>query len=197
MARCTCPTSTAPSTSRSGLRDGRRRALQLRLRLACGCGGHPAAAASLRHCCPAARWQIGEGPCLRRARSRCRGRWMGAWHLSSCSRPLRACQGRRAPFRRRRGAIQRTTRNYDTRVQSKIHSLASLAAARATCQPAAAARRSQARRGAHPCTQNAGVHPRPRLRPAHTAACPRAYAGGGPWWRISAFGLRWRAGGRG
>ena len=34
-----------------------------------------------------------------------------------------------------------------TRVQSKIHSLANLAAARATCQPAAAARRSQARRG--------------------------------------------------
>ena len=31
-----------------------------------------------------------------------------------------------------------------TRVQSKIHSLANLAAARATCQPAAAARRSQA-----------------------------------------------------
>ena len=65
---------------------------------------------------------------------------------------------------------QRTSRpdlpTYDTRVQSKIHSLANLAAARATCQPAAAARRSQARRGAHP-TQNAGVHPRPRLRPAH------------------------------
>ena len=58
------------------------------------------------------------------------------------------------------------TATYDTRVQSKIHSLANLAAARATCQPAAAARRSQARRGAHP-TQNAGVHLRPRLRPAH------------------------------
>ena len=53
-----------------------------------------------------------------------------------------------------------------TRVQSNIHGLANLAAARATCQPAAAARRSQARRGAYP-TQNAGVHPRPRLRPAH------------------------------
>ena len=33
---------------------------------------------------------------------------------------------------------------------SKIHSLANLAAARASCQPAVAARRSQARRGAHP-----------------------------------------------
>ena len=70
------------------------------------------------------------------------------------------------------------TRIYDTSVQSKIHSLANLAAARATCQPAAAARRSQARRGARP-TQNAGVHPRPRLRPAHGRL--RAYAGGGPW----------------
>ena len=36
-----------------------------------------------------------------------------------------------------------------TRVQSKVRSLANLAAASATCQPAAAARRSQARRGAH------------------------------------------------
>ena len=60
----------------------------------------------------------------------------------------------------------RHAQTYDTRVQSKIHRLSNLAAARATCQPAAAARRSQARRGAHP-TQNAGVHPRPRLRPAH------------------------------
>ena len=51
-------------------------------------------------------------------------------------------------------------------MQSKIHSLPNLAAARATCQPAAAARRSQARRGAHP-PQDAGVHLRPRLRPAH------------------------------
>ena len=55
---------------------------------------------------------------------------------------------------------------YDTRVQSKIHSLANLAAARATCRLAAAARRSQARRGAQP-TQDAGLHPRPRLCPAH------------------------------
>ena len=47
-------------------------------------------------------------------------------------------------------------------VPTKIHSLANVAAARATCQPAAAARRSQARRGAHPL-QNAGVHLRPRL----------------------------------
>jgi hypothetical protein len=61
----------------------------------------------------------------------------------------------------------------DTRVQSKIHSLANLAAARATCQPAAAARRSQARRGAHP-TQNreawrggASSGPRKPRQPSH------------------------------
>ena len=60
---------------------------------------------------------------------------------------------------------QRTTQAYDTRVQSKIHSLANLAAARATCRLAAAARRSQGR-GAQP-TQDAGLHPRPRLCPAH------------------------------
>jgi hypothetical protein len=74
---------------------------------------------------------------------------------------------------------------YDTRVQSKIHSLTNLAAAKATCQPAAAARRSQARRGAHP-TQNAGVHaprPAPHGSAPPAAACPREYAGGGPWWR--------------
>ena len=39
------------------------------------------------------------------------------------------------------------TQTYNTRVQSKVRSLANLAAASATCQPAAAARRSQARRG--------------------------------------------------
>ena len=50
--------------------------------------------------------------------------------------------------------------------EPKIHSLADLAAARATCRLAAAARRSQARRGAQP-TQDAGLHPRPRLCPAH------------------------------
>ena len=49
------------------------------------------------------------------------------------------------------------TQTYDTRVQSKIHSFANLAAARATCRLAAAARRSQARRGAQP-TQDAGLH---------------------------------------
>ena len=63
---------------------------------------------------------------------------------------------------------------YDTRVPSKIHSLANLAAARATCQPAAAARRSQARRAAHP-TQNAGVESSAasidRLRCAATDVC--------------------------
>ena len=42
------------------------------------------------------------------------------------------------------------TETYVTRFQSKIHSLAILAAARATCRLAAAARRSQARRGAQP-----------------------------------------------
>ena len=45
---------------------------------------------------------------------------------------------------------------HDTRVQSKIHGLANLAAARATCQPAAVARRSQARRGAHPTQRGGG-----------------------------------------
>ena len=60
----------------------------------------------------------------------------------------------------------RHAQTYNTRVQSKVRSLANLAAASATCQPAAAARRSQARRGAHP-PQDAGVHLRPRLRPAH------------------------------
>ena len=44
----------------------------------------------------------------------------------------------------------RHAQTYNTRVQSKVRSLANLAAASATCQPAAAARRSQARRGAHP-----------------------------------------------
>ena len=58
--------------------------------------------------------------------------------------------------------------------QSKVRSLANLAAASATCQPAVAARRSQAaRRGAHP-PQNAGVHLRPRLRPAHGRLPTRA-----------------------
>ena len=51
------------------------------------------------------------------------------------------------------GQIRET---YDTRVESKIHRPANLAAARATCQLAAAARRSHARRGARPA-QNAGV----------------------------------------
>ena len=46
-------------------------------------------------------------------------------------------------------------RDLHTRVQAKIHSLANSAAARATCRLAAAARRSQARRGAQP-TQDAG-----------------------------------------
>ena len=58
-----------------------------------------------------------------------------------------------------------------------------------TCQPAAATRRSQARRRARPA-YDAGVHLRPR--PAgprqQTAPRPRAYAGGGPWRRKSAFG---------
>ena len=57
--------------------------------------------------------------------------------LAAAPAPAR---GRRAPFRRRRGQSSgRHAQTYDTRVQSKIHSLANLAAARATCQPAAAA----------------------------------------------------------
>ena len=48
----------------------------------------------------------------------------------------------------------------------KIIASANLAAAGATCRLAAAARRSQARRGGQP-TQDAGLHPRPRLCPAH------------------------------
>ena len=51
-----------------------------------------------------------------------------------------------------------------------------------TCQPAAAARRSQARRRARPA-YDAGVHLRPRLGPANSPPRPRAYAGGGPWRR--------------
>ena len=50
----------------------------------------------------------------------------------------------------------RHAQTYNTRVQSKERSLANLAAASATCQPAATARHSQARRGAHP-PQDAGV----------------------------------------
>ena len=68
---------------------------------------------------------------------------------------------------RRGGHFQRTTAtDLHTRVQAKIDSLANSAAARATCRLAAAARRSQARRGAQP-TQDAGLHPWPRLCPAH------------------------------
>ena len=78
-----------------------------------------------------------------------------------------ACVEDVTPASSRGGHFQRTTRQtYNTRAQSKVRSLANLAAASATCQPAAAARRSQARRGAHP-PQDAGVHLRPRLRPAH------------------------------
>ena len=55
------------------------------------------------------------------------------------------------------GRFQRNTQTYNTRVESKVRSLANLAAASAICQPAAAARRSQARRGAHP-PQDAWVH---------------------------------------
>ena len=61
------------------------------------------------------------------------------------------CAGAGALGWREGGACQRTTRQtYNTRVQSKVRSLANLAAASAACQPAASARRSQARRGAHP-----------------------------------------------
>ena len=63
----------------------------------------------------------------------------------------------------------RHAQTYNTRVQSKVRSLANLAAASATCEPVRGrrARRSdRRRRGAHP-PQDAGVHLRPRLRPAH------------------------------
>ena len=60
-------------------------------------------------------------------------------------------QARRQLSCNRGGASSgRRAQTYNTRVQSKVRSLANLAAASATCQPAAAARRSQARRGAHP-----------------------------------------------
>ena len=82
-----------------------------------------------------------------------------------CARRARRCLAPRARSARpsaatrcatrEGGHFQRTTSvTYDTRVQSKIHSLADLAAARATCRLAAAARRSQARRGSQP-TQDA------------------------------------------
>ena len=83
-----------------------------------------------------------------------------------------------------RGALPADeTRGPTTRVQSKVRSLANLAAASATCQPAAAARRSQARRGAHP-PQDAGreteAKPAPhsrhtkrtRTRKCHVCASP-------------------------
>ena len=84
---------------------------------------------------------------------------------SSCAARSRAGARARAPGGG--GALPADDRiDLHTRVQAKIHSLANSAAARATCRLAAAARRSQARRGAQP-TQDAGLHPRPRLCPAH------------------------------
>ena len=72
-----------------------------------------------------------------------------------------------------------------------------------TCQPAAAARRSQARearRRARPAYDACGVHLRPRLGPANSPR-PRAYAGGGPWAMAEEVGVRQpddgQAGGRG
>ena len=47
-----------------------------------------------------------------------------------------------------------------------------------TCQPAAAARRSQARRRARPA-YDAGVHLRPRLGPANSPSAARIRKGGG------------------
>ena len=68
------------------------------------------------------------------------------------------------------------------------------------CQPAAAARRSQARRRARPAYDAGGVHLRPRLGPANSPR-PRAYAGGGPWAMAEEVGVRQpddgQAGGRG
>ena len=86
----------------------------------------------------------------------------------------------------------RPRQTYHKRVQSKIHSLANLAAVRATCQPAAAARRSLTgppRSAPHAATQRMPGCARGHGSAPPTAACRRAYAGGGPWWRISAFGL--------
>ena len=76
--------------------------------------------------------------------------------------------GTRAQQESEGGGVQRTTcETYDTRAYRKIDSLANLLASRATCQPAAAARRSQAPRRA--------PHAECRFAPASTArpACPR------------------------
>ena len=92
---------------------------------------------------------------------------------------------------------------YDTRVESKIHSPANLAAARATCQLAGRGRLASLtgppRRATHaehrgaPAAQNAGVHPRPRLRRAHGCLAARVLGRRAMVERISAsrsaFGL--------
>jgi hypothetical protein len=82
-------------------------------------------------------------------------------------RPAEAIPRTRRPRSRTRRRPRALFWVDNTRVHSKVRSLANLAAASATCQPAAAARRSQARRGAHP-PQDAWVH----LRPGHGSAPP-------------------------
>jgi hypothetical protein len=93
----------------------------------------------------------------------------------------------------RRADLQHESR----RVQSKVRSLANLAAASATCQPAAAARRSQTGppRRASPtgCLGAPAATAPPRPRPLAHARTRAAGRGGGS--RRSAS--RWRAGGRG
>jgi hypothetical protein len=114
----------------------------------CSCGfGWPAAAAATLQLRPAfgtaAQLHAGKSEEGRACAEHDHGAKGGGWAHGTFP-PARgrsgACQGRRAPFRRRRGQYSgRHAQTYDTRVQSKIHSLANLAAARATCQPAAAA----------------------------------------------------------
>jgi hypothetical protein len=90
-----------------------------------------------------------------------------------------ACVEDVTPASSRGGHFQRTTRQtYNTRAQSKVRSLANLAAASATCQPAAAARRSQAGWRAPPAgcrgAPAATAPPRPRpLAHARTRAAGR------------------------
>ena len=97
---------------------------------------------------------------------------------------LKPCARRRAAARR--GGFQRTTQ-----ISRFGEFRRGMAGSAGTCQPAAAVRRSQARRRARPaydrrrgaCTCGHGPAP-------PTAPRPRAYAGGGPWRRKSEFGRR-------
>ena len=80
--------------------------------------------------------------------------------------------GNAGPLEGGRTSSGRHAQTYNTRVLSKVRSLANLAAASATCQPASVARRSQARRGAHPPQRRR----MPGSAPAATAAPPTALA---------------------